>query len=159
MLHHKPRIEDRTTAIIGARMRDPMGEREVCVVDVSTRGLLLSADEPPPRGEFVDLNIGGHNIVGQVAWSGPRRFGVRLRERISVIGLISGDTGKIALKARDVQARQKARTAKGTVQLGRAIQLAGMLGALACGAWLLAGYVGEGLDSVKQAKAAMARAG
>jgi len=156
MLNFKPRIEDRTRALLGARMRAGGGEREVAVVDVSTRGLLLAAKHPPRRGEYVDLVIGGHDIVCQVKWSGPSRFGVALRDRISVIGLLSGDTGQITIKAREAQGRHAARNRRGYAHLGRIVQFAGALAALAGAAWTLADYVGHGLGSVREARDAMA---
>jgi hypothetical protein len=65
-------------------------------LDISTRGLLAITARPPTRGEFVELIVGGQMLVGQVKWAGERRFGIVLRERISVAALVSGDKRSIA---------------------------------------------------------------
>src|SRR5690606_7793991 len=70
---------------------------EACVLDISTRGLAASSAAPPQRGEFVELMIGDSNLVGQVRWSSGRRFGIAFRDRVSVIGVLSGE-GSTSLK-------------------------------------------------------------
>jgi hypothetical protein len=149
VLQAKPRAEDRTKAIIAAQMRADSGDQEVTVIDVSTRGLLLACDEPPARGAFVELVISGHRIAGQVKWSGSRRFGVSLRERISVIGLLSGEKAQITLVAREAAGKRRVRLERGSVPVGRVIQFAGILCAIAVSAWLMADYAGQGLGSVR----------
>ncbi len=95
MSHERPRVEPRTKALIKARIRDDGAERDICILDVSTRGMLATTARPPTRGAFVELFVGGHMLVGHVKWAGERRFGVVLHERISVAALIAGDTGSI----------------------------------------------------------------
>jgi hypothetical protein len=159
--HEKPRVETRTKALIRARLRDGGLERDACILDVSTRGVLATTAMPPPRGEFVELAVGRHKLVGHVKWSGQRRFGLALRERISVAALVSGDSSSIALKQ-----AQSARKRSGSLlealagnsrDMGRFVQL-GIVAAIAIGAaWLLAGYVSSGMSSFGDARMAMSR--
>ena len=76
LLNQTPRIEDRTKVMIRARLRGPNGECDACVLDISSRGLAASTTTPPARGEFVELLVGRSRLVGQVRWTGQRRFGV-----------------------------------------------------------------------------------
>jgi len=159
--HERPRVEPRTKALIKARIRDAGDERDVCILDVSTRGLLATTATPPPRGEFVELMVGRHKLVGHVKWAGDRRFGLVLRERISVAGLVAGDTRSIIL-ARSQSARKRNGSlveafADNWRNLGGALQLAVMVAIGAAGAWLLAGYASNGLSSLQDAKLAMTR--
>lgn len=93
------RVEDRTTAILRARLRDGGPEREAAVLDLSSRGLMAAAQPPPRRGTIIEMNVGRHSLVGQVQWCEGNRFGVRLRERIDVLTVVGNEAGPAALKA------------------------------------------------------------
>jgi len=95
----KPRIEDRSQAILQARLRGGGAEREACLLDLSSRGFMAIADPPPPRGSYIELIVGRHSLVGQVQWSEERRFGVRLRERVDTQVVLGNEAGPAALKA------------------------------------------------------------
>lgn len=159
MSHEKPRVEPRTKALIRARIRDGGDERDACILDVSTRGLLATTALPPPRGEFVELLVGNHKLVGQVKWSGERRFGLALRERISVAALVAGDPGSIVLeKAQSARRRNgslAAALASDSRSLGAAFQLVVTVTGLVVAAWLLADYASGQLTSLQDAKVAM----
>ncbi|MDG2004406.1 MAG: hypothetical protein P8J20_13855 [Novosphingobium sp.] len=159
MSEGKPRVELRTKALIKACLRDGGAEREACVLDVSTRGILATTARPPTRGEFVELMVGRQMLVGQVKWASQRRFGIVLRERISVAALIAGDSGSVALMH-----AQSARKRSGSIfealtensrNLGQLVQFAIMVAILGVGAYFLADYAGSGLGSLQDAKVAM----
>jgi hypothetical protein len=95
----KARTEDRTRLMIRATLRDGGPEREACLLDLSSRGLMASVFEAPRRGAFVELTVGRHALVGQVQWSEGRRFGMKLRERIDVLAVIGNEAGPTALEA------------------------------------------------------------
>lgn len=85
--------------MIRAMLRDGGAEREACLLDLSSRGLMASVSETPKRGTFVELTVGRHSLVGQVQWSEGRRFGMKLRERIDVLAVIGNEAGPTALEA------------------------------------------------------------
>ena len=99
----KSRVDTRMTAMLPARMRDERGMRDVRVGDLSSTGLLLVCDRPPARGEIADINIGGHNIVGEVRWVSGRRCGLRSRSRIDVQSIIAGRPPKQRFKAKRIE--------------------------------------------------------
>lgn len=152
-------MEPRTKALIRARLRDGGLERDACILDVSTRGVLATTAMPPPRGEFIELAVGRHKLVGHVKWSGQRRFGLALRERISVVALVAGDGGPIALK--QVQSARKRSgslaeaLAVNSRNMGQFVQLAIMVAILAGAVWLLIGFVSDGMSSLGDARTAM----
>ena len=84
--------EPRRKVLIRATMRAGGPKTDVCIRDISSRGLMAQAGAPPPRGTYVDLDCGGHQIVGLVVWRRERRFGIQTRERINVAAL----AGRIA---------------------------------------------------------------
>ena len=98
MTEAEGRIEDRANAIIRAVLRDGGMGREACVLDLSSRGLMATADPAPERGTIVEVVVGRHSLVGQVQWAEERRFGVKLRERIDVITVLGNEAGPTALK-------------------------------------------------------------
>lgn len=103
---YKPRSEIRTRVLIRSQLRGAGPARDACVLDVSTRGLLATCANPPKRGAFVELVIHGQALTGQVKWSNGRRFGMTLRERVSVVALVANDGGPILLPERRTVQRQ-----------------------------------------------------
>jgi hypothetical protein len=89
-MHHAR--EARRKVLVRATMRAGGPRMDVCIRDISSRGIMAQAGAPPPRGTYVDLDCAGHQIVGVVVWSRERRFGIQTRERINVAAL----AGRIA---------------------------------------------------------------
>lgn len=163
MQQHKDRVEPRVRAVMRARLRWAGGDREVTVIDASSRGMLAMAPEPPERGEFVEMIVGHHALVGQVRWRAGKRFGLSFRERISVAALLEGGPGSIALAGR-IAARGNrgglvAALTMDAGSLARAMQFAAVLVVAGCGAWAVVHYSGSGLSSVGKAREAMAQGG
>ena len=96
----KPRVEDRVSAKLSAPMRDSIGERIIKILDVSSRGLLATAEQPPRRGDFVELRIGNTWLAGHVRWVGGQRFGLSLQERINTANVIAGAQAGIRVRRR-----------------------------------------------------------
>ena len=63
-------------------MRHEAAEGDASILNASARGLLLHASAPPARGSYIELNAGGHIIVGLVAWVKDGHFGVRTQDRV-----------------------------------------------------------------------------
>jgi hypothetical protein len=88
----KPR-EARRVVLIQARMRIDGAWGDVCIRNISSRGMLLQAATAPPRGAYVEIFRGRHTIVAQVRWSKDRRFGVHTRERMDIDAIINEPRG------------------------------------------------------------------
>lgn len=153
------RIEPRVRAMVRARLRDRSGERDFCIIDVSTRGILATSAVPPAHGEFVEITLGNNHLTAQVKWAGERRFGLALRERVSVAAIIEGGKGHVALKNSASVAKRREglwQALTGSPQmLGRAVQLGALLAAALAAAWLMSGLVGTSFAPVQDAAQAM----
>jgi len=148
----KDRIEARTPAVVHARVRDSVSEREACIIDVSTRGLLATAAQPPRCGDFIDLTFGRNVITGQVKWAGPRRFGVSLRERVSVTAMVEGGSGCVELQGTAVTQSGSGGVLEGlrlNPELGgHAMQFAFMVLVAVSGAYTISHVAAGGLDDL-----------
>ncbi|WP_374412271.1 PilZ domain-containing protein [Novosphingobium colocasiae] len=156
----KPRVEPRTRMSLAARLRCTQGERAMTVIDLSSRGLLGMMSDPPARGEFVEVRIGGHSLIGHVRWRAGGRFGVVLRERISVSALLGGSAGSAVLAgsraARRVSGGVLSAIGSDSTLMARAMQAALLLIAVGGASYAMVRYASSSLASVTRAQAAMA---
>lgn len=78
--------------MIKARMRTAGAWRDTCILNVSSRGMLLRSSEAPGRGSYLEIRRGDHIIVARVVWTAPGRFGVQTQDPVSVdsLGQASG---------------------------------------------------------------------
>lgn len=56
------------------------GRRDACILDLSSRGLMIHASETVPGGSYLELRRGRHVIVARVVWSRDRRAGLQAQE-------------------------------------------------------------------------------
>lgn len=89
----KPR-EARRVVLIQARMRVDGVWGDVCIRNISSRGMLLQAASAPPRGTYVEIFRGRHSAIARVVWCSDRRFGIHTRERMDVDALINKPRGR-----------------------------------------------------------------
>ena len=81
--------EPRRKVMIKARMRLDGAWHDVCIRDISSRGLLLHAAAVPARGTYVEVRRGPHTIVARVVWAQERKFGVRTQDRLNVDAVVN----------------------------------------------------------------------
>ena len=79
----KPR-EARRQVFLRARMRAGGTSVDICIRNISSRGMLLQAAVPPACGSYVEICFPNHTIVARVVWTHERRFGVYTRETMDV---------------------------------------------------------------------------
>lgn len=94
--------------MLNARMRVAATWNDVCILDISTRGLLVQAAEPPARGTYLDLHRGQYAIVGRVVWAEGQRFGIRTQDPLPVDEIINPPDPAIAQLAASVVAEAAA---------------------------------------------------
>jgi len=155
----KDRVEPRVRAMVRARLRDREGEREVCIIDVSTRGILATGASPPKRAEIIEISPGNNFLTGEVKWASERRFGIALRERVSVAAMVEGGKGKVQLASSVGQAQRRQGLWQALTDnpqmLGRAVQMGGMLLVILAAGWLVADLVGSSFAPMQDAVLAM----
>jgi len=79
----KPR-EDRQKVMIRARMLSGALWSDVCILNLSRRGVGLQCATPPVRGTYVEIRRGGHVIVGRVVWTKGHRLGLRSQDALAI---------------------------------------------------------------------------
>ena len=131
-------------------MRMDDGWSDVCMLNISSRGLLLQCESPPERGSYVEIRRAAHVIVGRVVWRKDRRFGLYTQEKLN-IGAIASDPCRSADTHRSLPgspqiterraghrtAAQIARNAEHSRHLASAFQYAVLAGAGAVAATFL----------------------
>lgn len=83
----KPR-EHRHNVVLQARMRIGSAWTDICIRNISSRGLMAQAGTPPERGAYVEIYKGRQIIVGRVMWSRDRRFGIRTQDRLNIGAIV-----------------------------------------------------------------------
>ena len=101
----RTRAAVRRKVLLRGRMRVPTGTYEVCVRDVSPRGMLLQAVNPPRRGMVIEVAVSGRTILARVIWATERRFGVMTRDTVPVAALC----GDVAAAVADEAPRRRAK--------------------------------------------------
>ena len=81
--------EPRRKVLVRARMRCGAEWGDVVIHNMSSRGLLATADMPCPRGTIVEIRRIDHVIVGRAVWQNGSYFGVRTQDRIDIDGIVA----------------------------------------------------------------------
>lgn len=129
----KPR-EPRSTVILATRLRHGDAWCDACILNVSSRGLLLHASAPPERGVFVEVRRGAHVVVGRVIWSKDGRFGLQTQDRLSVTTLVKGQRpgspgGAAVFEQKDRRRRPRSKTdSNASRQFGRLMEFLFVVG-------------------------------
>lgn len=97
--------EARRQVFLRARMRANGRPTDICVRNISSRGMLLQAANPPPRGTYIEVHLPRHTVVARVVWTKERRFGVQTREAMDVDAIIGTKGGWIPSRLADATPR------------------------------------------------------
>jgi hypothetical protein len=62
---------------------------DICIRDISSRGMLVQTNAPPSRGAYIEICRPGRIIVARVVWTKERRFGITTRERMNVDAFVA----------------------------------------------------------------------
>lgn len=83
----KPR-DPRHPVMVQARMRSGSEWSDVIIHNVSRRGMMLRAAQPPVRGSYIEVRKATMTIVGRAVWVRGQRFGVRTQDVIDMSALL-----------------------------------------------------------------------
>ncbi len=156
----KQRRDNRHKVLIRARLRGAGALLECCILDLSTRGLLATASEVPPRGEVVELQAdaprGRVTLVGRVEWAKGRRFGLTLDERLDLGLLLAGEKAPVhAAVAVAAPARMAGRRFEFWVIAAAALVAGLLLVRVVSGGW---GWAATAREAMAQANAGVSAA-
>lgn len=80
--------EPRLNVMISARMRAGASWNDACILNLSSRGMLVRAPAAPSRGSYLEIRRGHHVIVARVVWADADRFGVQTQDPIPTASLV-----------------------------------------------------------------------
>ena len=151
--------ELRHKVLVRASMRAGGPLTEVCVRDVSERGLMAQASVAPARGTVVEIIHAGQPIVGHVIWSKDRKFGIRTSDRVNLQVFVKGLASSPAsngLRARNAKQAIQV-SADRSATLGRLMQFGGTAAFALAAAGMLASLLYDGMSTtVEQVSGALA---
>jgi len=110
---HRPR-ELRRRVLLPARLRTGAQWTDTCILNISSRGLLIHSGRAAPEGTTIELRRGEHVIVARVMWRDGARVGLQCDDRLPVEQIMSlGQSQSLQLTAsnnRTGERRQQPRT-------------------------------------------------
>lgn len=80
--------EARRKVLVRSRMKADTGWVDVCIHNMSSRGLMAAADDAPAPGAYVDIRRGRHVIIGRTVWRKGRFFGVRTQDKLPIDAIV-----------------------------------------------------------------------
>jgi len=123
----KPR-ELRRRVVVPARLRHGASWSDACILNISSRGLMIHTGRPIARGAEVELRRGDHVIVAKVVWREGGRAGLRSEDRVPMEDIVTlGQSPTLQLTAAGGERRKHPRSDDQTRIQGRAIEFAGVL--------------------------------
>src|SRR5512141_1251257 len=81
--------EPRRKVMLKARLRIGAAWRDACILDLSTRGLMIQANEPLRGGSYIEIRRGQHVIIARVMWTRDRRCGLLTQDPLSTEAIIA----------------------------------------------------------------------
>jgi len=121
-------------------MRTDSGWSDACILNISSRGLMIRSRRPAARGSLIELRHGDHAIVGRVVWSDGAHTGLQAEERVPVEQILSlGQASSLqltALNGRTVERRKRPRSHEDNRVRGRLFEFS----AVAILAAIVAGF-------------------
>ena len=88
--------EPRQSVMVPVRIRQDTKWADASVRNLSSRGMMLQMEEPPPRGSFIEVRRAQAVMVCQVRWVRGNRCGVRTQDPVPVAYLTSKAAAAVA---------------------------------------------------------------
>ncbi|HEX6740389.1 MAG TPA: hypothetical protein VF079_01165 [Sphingomicrobium sp.] len=125
---HRPR-ELRRRVLLPARLRTVAGWSDACILNVSSRGLLIKARQSLVCGSRIELRHDDEAIVATVIWRSGSRAGLQAEDHLPVERiLLLGQSPALQLTAgRTAERRKRPRTQDDNRLRGRAIEFLGVV--------------------------------
>ena len=82
--------------MLPARMRSQSGWSDACILNISSRGLLIYSNGPAQPGTFVEVRRGGQLVIARVVWRQNQRMGLCSPDPVHVEDIIRADSAAIA---------------------------------------------------------------
>ena len=127
-----------------ARLRHGASWSDACILNISSRGLMIHSGQPLARGTRVEVCRGDHVIFARVMWRDGARAGLKAEERVPVDEiLVLGQSPAYQLTAQG-ERRKRPRIENQSRLHGRAFEFASVV-------VIGASLAGAGLAMIEQA--------
>ncbi len=117
--------------MLPARMRSASGWSDACILNVSTRGLLVYSNGVAQPGNFVEIRRGGQLVVARVVWRKNQRIGLHSPDPVRVEDIITTETAASAVQSsvgqRPLERRRVPRDPERSRNHGRAMEFMAMV--------------------------------
>lgn len=123
---HKPR-ELRRRVVVPARLRHGSSWSDACILNVSSRGLMIHTGRPVVRGTEVELRRGDSVILARVVWRDGGRAGLRSDDRVPIEDIVTLGQSPALRVTTTGERREQPRTDDRSRVQGRAIEFVGVL--------------------------------
>jgi hypothetical protein len=70
-------------------MRSGTNWTDICIKNMSSRGLMAETEAPPRRGSYVEIRRGQQVIIGRIIWAEGNRFGLRAQDRVDIDAIVN----------------------------------------------------------------------
>jgi hypothetical protein len=131
--------------VVSARLRHGTSWTDACILNISSRGLMIHTGRPIARGHEVELRRGAHVIVARVVWRDGARAGLQAEQRVPVEEIMTlGKSPSLQLTAVSGERRRNPRIEDRSRLRGRTIEFAGVV-------IIAVSLAGAGLTMVQQA--------
>ena len=94
--------------MLPARIRTSAGWGDACILNISSRGLLIYSNRPAPKDDHVELRQGEHVIAARIMWRNGQRLGLAAEDRVPVEDIVTlGCSPGLQLIAADRPPRER----------------------------------------------------
>lgn len=85
---HRPR-ELRRRVVLPTRVRLGSAWSDACILNISSRGMMIQASRGAPKGSIVELERGDQLILARVIWRDGARAGLQVDDQLPVEDILS----------------------------------------------------------------------
>ena len=123
--------------MLPARMRTQAGWSDACILNISSRGLLIYSNGTAQPGSFVEVRRGGQLVIARVVWRKNQRIGLHSPDPVHVEDIIGADNAAATIPTAEgvsIERRRIPRDPETSRHHGRAVEFVAMVligGALA----------------------------
>lgn len=112
--------------MLPARMRNGLGWDDACILNISSRGLMIYSKCAVEPGSKVEIHRGAHLVTARVVWRNNHRMGLCSPEPLPVEAIISSDTAEASIPPSagraQVERRKRPRDPERSSHRSRAIE-------------------------------------
>ena len=128
----KPR-ELRRRVVVPARLRHGAAWTDACILNISSRGMMIHTGRQIAKGTQVEVRRGDHVIIARVVWRDSGRAGLQAEERVPVEEIMTlGKSPALRLTAPPAERRKQPRPGESSRLRGRAMEFAAFATISAC---------------------------